>query len=1589
MGNSQSAIGNRQSAIGNRQSAIGWIALISVATALSCADRRDEPLAVGISRAAIELGADSARILGMDTAPDWPPAAATSNERTEGAHSLVVSSNGWTELVSAPLAGVGDVGDAVQLDVRVPATVGWGEVRLIVQLPSAGEWWRDLGAASLVGVEPGAFKTLSWPVPSDLKGKLAGQYSDLRLRVVLNAPGGSYLLDNVRFLAEGASGDPLTEVLDFAIPSGEPLDAFAILGTDAVDICDRAEIRDAEGGYAKVGGVGYGTIRIGVEAHTGSVRAAAGVFLSERAEVHGNLDLAGELTTQSAWSIDGEVHQLPLTTQTVTRSLAFPATRLPDVHLEPGQSVPVPLEPGFRERLELKADAEAVLKAGDYFLDALVLHPGANLLIDDSSGTINLYVRSTVNLQGEVGRLGGGHPRLLLGYLGTGQVFVSAPFAGAIIAPAAEINLEGSDGTIHAGTFVGRRVRVAPGLVIEHQPLPWLIRGVELSEPVICSGAAVTARVELVDPAAQASVNGIPGETYTEQFIGDPGTRVLAVSATSPDGIVESQLVEFAVVACEDEPVRPLLFTRANRYQPDGVDFIVGNAPVFEDGTQQYTFAFGDGESATSPFPAVSHDYSAVLGPTEEYRVFDVAVTVHRDGVADSTTERTLLVWNSYAISKRRGSIEPVVEIPDARLRHGAGRYRGVIYASHREASPLLLTARRVDFLPCDPEGAPRIGTEEATAITLPVGESVPGKISFPDSDVEATDCAVRVHFWGTSEAGVPAQATAHFDLPSEDADPIVDPTTAALLDYVVEQGLVADPHLITDRELGALYRERRLPLEAISETLYAGYSAEPGGRCDPDDPGTLRPGYSCQPTGQWVVDVAKESQGDLVNPANSAHVENALKGDTLMVRSCKGPVGALLGAVDPPQIYTHVGMMTKNRVEVRHSTASEEYLIEAGSEGIFGEPTNGFNEFELRYQWPGSVTASVYEAFGGQRRLVAPNGEEYKIAGFNEDAENCFGTGVVYPRVLKPEPRFEAQIRPALHQAAEASKAIESHYRFSGYSDALSTGSPDPAGPAPVEPTSGDPYGDSWWGPQPTVCSSFVRQALVSAGIELDRDKNFPQPSPEPPSVMEVPGRDGLVAVTAPGVFLYDAAERRAAGDVLYAHMHKTATMRLWDLSDDADEYWWVGTAGVAAASAVGALMGGIAQHPEAYTAVLEGTGMGVLVTENVGLLAKWVTDTPRDVANQVTNCFATDFCESEARNSRRWRNAIAGVAVSPDDLMNYYDSPATGGPYGYHERLVYRGLRFRPEFTWQQSAGSVDLEGLVLRDGLPTDGALVEGAGIPGSTVVTSGGGLFSLDALPGPHIMLHASQWVGEEATGHLAETHACLVLESTDDGISYLSRVRCDDLTTLEDPVRLLPAVSERTGCYAADPVEPSLLVRIACDGSGAQLGEERYRERVELSLGGPDPAYRQVVISGRVNLYDCDCTNRDDDGVRNVYAVCNVSELEPSDSFSIAKEELCMDEIGLKVAGTCEYLPGGHVRVAARLTLFGSLRSHSCGRDEADSSTFEVEVAPGQAEQTGFVDLGDSHLCVGIGFLNSCNDSVAIYSGLNIANGIAP
>ena len=156
-------------------------------------------------------------------------------------------------------------------------------------------------------------------------------------------------------------------------------------------------------------------------------------------------------------------------------------------------------------------------------------------------------------------------------------------------------------------------------------------------------------------------------------------------------------------------------------------------------------------------------------------------------------------------------------------------------------------------------------------------------------------------------------------------------------------------------------------------------------------------------------------------------------------------------------------------------------------------------------------------------------------------------------------------------------------------------------------------------------------------------------------------------------------------------------------------------------------------------------------LTYEEAGWLGTLFTDAPDDLASQVCNTFAFDWSGIDqngdhAKDSDRWKDPEDGRAVSPDNIMTFWDPPAKEGDiihglYGYSEKLIYRPARleFRRISRWKKKKQNATIKGKVLYNGNFVSGAVVKAAG---EQDITDGTGEYNL-TIPAGSYRLEASK------------------------------------------------------------------------------------------------------------------------------------------------------------------------------------------------------------------------------------------------------
>ncbi|MDR4498972.1 MAG: hypothetical protein MRK02_13800 [Candidatus Scalindua sp.] len=457
----------------------------------------------------------------------------------------------------------------------------------------------------------------------------------------------------------------------------------------------------------------------------------------------------------------------------------------------------------------------------------------------------------------------------------------------------------------------------------------------------------------------------------------------------------------------------------------------------------------------------------------------------------------------------------------------------------------------------------------------------------------------------------------------------------------------------------------------------YQSFGQTLGEQCNPEK-GSNRPGITCQATDEWLY--------------TQPYIQNAKKGDVI-VSAVDGMISGLLRNVNPPQKFSHSGIMVSNYSTIRHSTAvPERTRRNAGSDG--------FDINLLKYGWPGTLTETIDDAYEGQYH-VDPEGFSYFIKSFNLDPVNYPGdTAVIFPSVVKPPIDFEANpafdVRSKLELIADEAENIEGHYRFFAYTDGSIVGNLlfTASAEAPWA------FFDAQNG---TVCSELIWNAANRAKLTRP-DLEIEDP------IIEPTDRSHPSSPAKRGLFIYSEGERRAAGDWLYNEVYNAFY----------EEAGWFGRLFTDApddgANQIVNCFGFDWCGEEAYRHFIPSLTDQTLHSEPTG--------------------------GSHSKDSDRWKNPGIGVALAPDDIRFNWDLPPTG-LYGAAQNIAYRTGRYIRVHRWTRSEGTADVIVNITFEGNPLENAEVKILGFPEELTDSSGQTQFV--AIPGGHYVIEASKTI----------------------------------------------------------------------------------------------------------------------------------------------------------------------------------------------------------------------------------------------------
>ncbi len=240
---------------------------------------------------------------------------------------------------------------------------------------------------------------------------------------------------------------PALTTLRVALPNGSTLEDIAIGATERIQLGSRGKVtRGSEFGELAVSQVAGspGQLEVDDGSHVGNIVSSAPVVLGSRVTVSGLVRTSATLEKATDASISAGSQVIsPSSPKIVTLSVEFPTESGADRSVSTGE---VALPPGRLGNVAIKAGAKLRLSTGSYFFDSLRLLAGGSLVFDNQQGSVFVYVRNALTLEGSTSSLAA-KANVLFGYLGSAPVSVAA-LKGLLLAPNAEA-------TFHAGKHAG------------------------------------------------------------------------------------------------------------------------------------------------------------------------------------------------------------------------------------------------------------------------------------------------------------------------------------------------------------------------------------------------------------------------------------------------------------------------------------------------------------------------------------------------------------------------------------------------------------------------------------------------------------------------------------------------------------------------------------------------------------------------------------------------------------------------------------------------------------------------------------------------------------------------------------------------------------------------------------------------------------------------------------------------------------------------------------------------------------------------------------------------------------------------------
>jgi hypothetical protein len=256
-------------------------------------------------------------------------------------------------------------------------------------------------------------------------------------------PNGTILLSDIAFVDDDEGSTPTA-------PACQASQSFFVGANGSVTTPD---------GSPAVHNSGTGLTRLDTSAQTNGIVSVGNVQIGASATVTGNVLSAGTVALAGTASVTGTVTQFGSVSLPPLPTLpAFPPPVGPNRTANPG--APLNLAAGSYPTVTVNSGGTLQLGTGDYFFQTLTINSASVVRV---TPTTRVFVLNNLAYRSPFVSPTGTVVPIFLGYAGTADLRLEAPFDGTCVAPSAHLFLGAGAGLTFTGSFFARIIEVNAG----------------------------------------------------------------------------------------------------------------------------------------------------------------------------------------------------------------------------------------------------------------------------------------------------------------------------------------------------------------------------------------------------------------------------------------------------------------------------------------------------------------------------------------------------------------------------------------------------------------------------------------------------------------------------------------------------------------------------------------------------------------------------------------------------------------------------------------------------------------------------------------------------------------------------------------------------------------------------------------------------------------------------------------------------------------------------------------------------------------------------------------------------------------------